>query len=105
MRTAPLWVATLLSACAPGGYREPEDSAALARDISDRNVETRVRIALAKDPQTAPYDAIRVRCMAGRVTLSGTVDRAQARTRAVHLARECEGVAEVVDRLSPTSSG
>ncbi len=95
----------LLAACAPRGYREPGDSAALERDISDRNIETRVRMALAKDPQTAPYDSIRVQCAGGIVTLEGAVGRVEARTRAVHIARECEGVIEVVDRLSPTASG
>ena len=95
----------LLAACSPRGYRDPEDSAALERDISDRNVETRVRMALARDPQTAPYDSIRVRCAGGTVTLEGAVGRVEARTRAVHIARECEGVVDVVDRLSPTSSG
>ena len=95
----------LLAACSPRGYRDPEDSAALERDISDRNIETRVRLALAKDPQTAPYDAIQVRCEKGIVTLEGAVGRTEARERAVHIAREAEGVVDVVDRLSPTSSG
>ena len=95
MRAVPLLV--LLAACAPRGYREPEDSAALERDISDRNIETRVRIALAKDPQTAPYDSIRVRCRNGIVTLDGAVDRAEARDRAAHVARGCDGVRGVIN--------
>ncbi len=95
MRAVPLLV--LLTACAPRGYREPEDSAALERDISDRNIETRVRIALAKDPQTAPYDSIRVRCKNGIVTLEGAVDRAEVRDRAAHVARGCDGVRDVIN--------
>ncbi len=97
MRAVPLLV--LLTACAPRGYREPEDSATLERDISDRNIETRVRMALAKDPQTAPYDSIRVRCENGIVTLEGAVERAEARDRAAHVARGCDGVRGVLNRM------
>ena len=89
----------LLAACAPSGYREPEDSAELERDISDRNLESRVRIALSRDPQTAPYDSIEVRSEGGVVTLDGRVAREAARARAVQVARECDGVVDVVDRL------
>ncbi len=97
MRAFPMLL--LLAACAPRGYREPEDSAALERDISDRNIETRVRMALAKDPQTAPYDTIRVRCKNGIVTLEGAVDRAEVRDRAAHVARGCDGVRGVLNRM------
>lgn len=95
----------LLAACAPRGYRDPQDSEAMERDIADRNIETRVRMALAKDPETAPYGSIRVQCSGGVVALEGVVAREAARVRAVHVARECAGVVAVVDRLSPTSSG
>lgn len=97
MRVVPLLL--LLGACAPRGYRDPEDSAALERVVSDRNIETRVRMALSKDPQTAPYDSIRVRCENGIVTLEGAVDRAEARDRAAHVARGCDGVRGVLNLM------
>ncbi len=89
----------LLAACAPNGYREPQDSAELERDIADRNIESRVRIALSRDPQTAPYDSIRVRSEGGVVALDGKVAREAARARAVQVARECDGVVDVIDGL------
>ena len=58
-----------------------------------------MRIVLGEDPQTAPYDTIRVSCDDGVVTLSGTVDRRAVRRRAVDLAAGCEGVRDVEDRI------
>jgi len=83
-----------LVACSRG-YRDPEDSAALEREIDDENVATRVRLALGQDPVTAPYAKIRVSCAGRVVTLQGSVDRAAVRQRAVEIARASDGVLEV----------
>lgn len=93
----------LLALACSGGYRTPEDSAPMQRRIGDRNVETRVRVALARDPETAPYDAILVRCEDGVVTLEGSVDRPEVKRRAVAVAGACEGVERVDDLIVPTA--
>ncbi|MGH7163281.1 MAG: BON domain-containing protein [Planctomycetota bacterium] len=95
-----LLFAALLAACAGSGYRDPEDSETMAHVILDRNVATRVRMALARDPMTAPYEGIAVRCEAGVVTLEGGVDRGAVKSRAMEIARRCEGVRSVEDRLT-----
>ena len=90
-------VLLLLAACS--GYRRPGDSDYVRSGIDDRNIATRVRIVLGEDPQTAPYDSIRVSCEKGVVTLTGTVDRRAVRRRAVDLAEGCEGVRDVENRI------
>ena len=97
--------AVLLLVAACRGYRDPGDSEPLRRDIEDSNVASRVRIALGEHPETAPYDTIRVSCEAGVVTLTGDVDRAPVRRRAVEIASSCEGVRSVRDRLTVTTRG
>jgi len=87
------------------GYRNPGDSEPLRRDIEDHNVASRVRIALGEDPQTAPYDGIRVSCAKGVVTLEGAVDRVDVRRRAADVASSCEGVRAVRDRLTVRRGG
>ncbi len=86
----------LLCACS-AGYRTPEDSEPMRRRIEDRNTASRVRVALARDPEAARYRSIRVRCENGTVTLEGSVDSAQAKARAVAVASRCEGVRRVTD--------
>lgn len=93
----------LVAACGTG-YRDREDSAAMGREIEDRNTASRVRIALAADPETATLDALRVTCIGGVVTLEGCVDRPGALRRAVEIAENCEGVRAVVDRLTVASA-
>ena len=90
--------ALCLVACTRG-YRDPEDSVALEREIEDENVATRVRLALGQDPVTAPYAEIAVSCAGRVVTLRGSVDRAAVRRRAVEIARACDGVLEVRDLI------
>ncbi|MGQ0614025.1 MAG: BON domain-containing protein [Planctomycetaceae bacterium] len=90
----------LLAAGCATGYRKPEESEPMARGIADRNVASRVRLALAEDPETAPYEGIDVRCEAGVVTLEGAVDRAAVKRRAAELARAVSGVARVDDRIT-----
>jgi hyperosmotically inducible protein len=90
----------LIAACSAPGYRDPGDSDEVREAIDDRNIASRVRIALARDPETAPYEHIRVACRRGVVTLDGEVDRPEVRLRAVRIARGCEGVKEVTDAIS-----
>lgn len=97
-RAALLLVAALLGGCATG-YRDPEDSEPMAREIEDRNVASRVRMLLGTDPETAPYPSIRVACENGVVTLEGSVDREAVKRRAVELAKTARGVGRVRDRI------
>lgn len=92
----------LVAACS--GYRTTKDSEPIRREIGDQNIATRVRVVLGEDPETAPYDTIKVSCERGRVTLSGEVDRPSVKRRAVELAQGCAGVRDVKDRITVRSS-
>ena len=97
--TRPALIGVLCLVACARGYRDPEDSAALEREIEDENVATRVRLALGQDPVTAPYAEISVACAGRVVTLQGNVDRAAVRHRAVEIARASAGVLEVRDLI------
>jgi osmotically-inducible protein OsmY len=90
----------LLAAACSRGYRDPGDSAELERAIDDKNLATRVRVALGEDPQTAPYDMIVVSCEEGVVTLAGPVDRAQVKRRAAEVAQTVGGVVRVENEIN-----
>ncbi|MHC4932023.1 MAG: BON domain-containing protein [Planctomycetota bacterium] len=93
----------LLFACGTG-YRSSDDSEPMRLEIEDSNIASRVRVALARDAETAPYTSIKVDCAKGVVTLVGEVDRQRIRVRAVEIAEVCEGVLSVNDRITVASS-
>jgi osmotically-inducible protein OsmY len=94
----------LLAACS-AGYRTAEDSQELRRDLDDRTIESRVRIALGRDPETAD-EAIEVYCQEGIVYLRGSVRRAAAADRATSIAASVEGVVRVIERITrPSANG
>lgn len=66
---------------------------------TDPGVTTAVKAKLAADDVVKAYK-IDVDTRGGVVTLSGTVDTAQARTRAVEVARTTTGVTGVQDQLA-----
>jgi hyperosmotically inducible protein len=68
---------------------------------SDPGITTAVKTKLAADDVVKAY-RIDVDTTEGVVTLSGAVDTPAARERAVQLARNTEGVANVVDNLTVT---
>ena len=68
---------------------------------SDPGVTTAVKSKLAADDTVKAY-RIDVDTKDRVVTLSGAVDTASAKARAVELAKNTEGVTEVVDRLTVT---
>ena len=103
MRVAALLLLVACAAACSRWYRSPEDSEEMEGEISDRNVETRIRLALLDDRLTEPYTQIRVRCKDGVVTLTGVVDRAEVHNRAVQIARAARGVRDVRDSISTTS--
>jgi len=91
-----------LAACS-AGYRTEEDSQELRERLDDRTIESRVRIALGRDPETAG-ESIEVFCHGGVVYLRGSVVRPAAAYRAVSVASGVEGVRRVVDGISGPSS-
>jgi osmotically-inducible protein OsmY len=102
MRAGRLFILALLPlACR--GYRDPEDTEELEEDIRDKNLATKVRLALGQDPVTAPYQAIRVRCKDGEITLTGSVDKRKVKRRAEEVARAVSGVREVDNEISLSS--
>ena len=74
---------------------------AVACSSSDPGVTTAVKSKLAADDTVKSY-RIDVDTKDAVVTLSGAVDTAAARQRAVELARSTEGVRDVVDQLTVT---
>jgi hyperosmotically inducible protein len=66
---------------------------------SDPGVTTAVKTKLAADDTVKAYK-IDVDTKDGVVTLAGTVDTADAKTRAVEVARSTNGVTSVVDQLT-----
>jgi len=66
---------------------------------TDPGVTTAVKAKLATDDTVKAYK-IDVDTKDGVVTLSGTVDTAEAKTRAVEVARTTKGVSRVEDQLS-----
>ena len=106
MRAARLFILALLPlACR--GYRDPEDTEEMEEHIRDKNLATRVRLALGQDPVTAPYQAIRVSCAEGEITLTGRVDKRKVKRRAAEVARAVSGVRGVDNEItlsSPSSS-
>ena len=72
---------------------------AVACAQSDPGVTTAVKSKLAADDTVKSY-RIDVDTKDKVVTLSGAVDTADARTRAIEIARGTEGVKDVVDRLT-----
>ena len=66
--------------------------------IDDGVVSTRVKTALLRDDGT-PGTAIQVETFRGTVQLSGFVNTAAQKTRAVEIARATPGVASVVDNI------
>jgi hyperosmotically inducible periplasmic protein len=84
-------VAALSSAC--GGSR------VIRPATDDSGISTRVRTALLNDPQVAA-NGINVSASNGVVTLSGRVRSEAERDRAVAVARQTSGVADVRSELA-----
>ncbi|MEM8883445.1 MAG: BON domain-containing protein [Planctomycetota bacterium] len=95
---ARLSLLLLLVGCA-SGYRTEEDSKELRRELDDSTIESRVRMALASDPETTD-EPLEVTVVDGVVHLRGAVSRDPAAARAITLAREVDGVAKVADRIT-----
>lgn len=71
--------------------------------ITDEWIVTRIRTNIANDDALSGAD-IKVDAKNNVVTLTGTVPTAAARTKALAVAKEVEGVSRVVDKLKITPS-
>jgi len=95
--TAKLLLAAALAmatvACAPTRTRESTGEV-----VDDSVITTKVKAELVKDPDTKAHQ-INVETFRGTVQLSGFVDSAKARNKAVQIARNVSGVKEVKNSL------
>lgn len=89
-----------LIGCSSTPERGPAENAAATagRVVDDSIITGRVKAALIADPTTKAHQ-ITVETFNGTVQLSGFVDDAKAKARAVQVAKEVEGVREVKDDM------
>lgn len=97
MRKVKTCVALVSAVLLGGGSALADDRTARAV-IDDATVTTKVKAALIADPVTKAHQ-ISVDTYAGTVKLSGFVDGAAAKRRAVELAEDVEGAVSVEDSL------
>jgi osmotically-inducible protein OsmY len=93
-------IATLaVLASGPGALvATAQDAAATQAKPSDAQLSREIATKIANH-KTLSTDAIRVNVENGVVTLTGRVGTEAERTRAVQLARETDGVRQVIDQL------
>jgi osmotically-inducible protein OsmY len=89
---------------AAAGFASKGGKSAIGTDqsIEDSELAAKVGAAILADPQLGSQHII-VEADDAAVTLTGNVDSAALRERAVELAGSVEGVAQVQDRLEPRS--
>jgi hyperosmotically inducible protein len=80
------------------GARTAAAADATRRAVEDGTLTTKIKAKMALDDSVKALD-LDVDTSNGVVTVSGTVRTEAERTRALALARETEGVKQVVDRL------
>ncbi|MBI4696417.1 MAG: BON domain-containing protein [Gammaproteobacteria bacterium] len=89
----------LLALCAALAAPAPAaDTHTAGQILDDTVVTTKVKAALIADPITKAHQ-VTVNTYKGAVKLSGFVDTAEAKRRAVEVARNVEGAATVEDDL------
>jgi osmotically-inducible protein OsmY len=100
--------ATAIAGCASTGDQESQAAAQKESDAADQQtagevvddsvVTAKVKARLVDDPVTKAYQ-INVETFKGTVQLSGSVDSAEARSRAAQLAQAVGGVKDVKNSL------
>lgn len=96
--TAALIVAAVMSAGLLSGCASTSNQQSTGQAIDDGVVTAKVKAKLIEDPVTKAHQ-INVETFKGTVQLSGFVESTQARTRALQLARDVDGVKQVKDAL------
>ena len=90
---AALMAATLVVGCSSTPTQQSADEA-----VDDGVVTAKVKAALVADPVTKAHQ-INVETFKGTVQLSGFVETDEARSRALQLARDVDGVKRVKDAM------
>ena len=96
--TAALIVAAVMSTAVIAGCAATPNSASTGQTIDDSVITAKIKAKLIDDPTTKAHE-ISVETFKGTVQLSGFVETAQERTRAVQVAKSVDGVKNVKDSL------
>jgi hyperosmotically inducible protein len=97
-RKPTAWILAALLASAVGGCTSTPAQQSAGQAIDDGVVTAKVKAALVEDPLTKAHQ-INVETFKGRVQLSGYVESDEARTRALQVAKDVEGVKNVKDAM------
>jgi hyperosmotically inducible protein len=89
---------------ASAGQKIDQASTELTEKAGDAAITAKVKAALIKEPGIKSA-SIGVDTTGGKVTLSGTVDTAENKTRAAEIAHEVAGVKSVENRLTVGATG
>jgi hyperosmotically inducible protein len=100
---AALLVAALMGTAIIAGCSSTPTQQSTGQAIDDGVVTAKVKAKLIEDPVTKAHQ-INVETFKGRVQLSGFVESNQARTRALQLAKDVDGVKQVTDALEVRKS-
>lgn len=101
-QVAAAMLAALLGSAIAGCTSTPTQQSA-GQAIDDGVVTAKVKAKLVQDPVTKAHE-INVETFKGTVQLSGFVESDEARTRAVELAKDVDGVKQVKDALEVRKS-
>ncbi|MBM0103631.1 BON domain-containing protein [Steroidobacter sp. S1-65] len=101
--TAALLLAAIMASTVVGCSSTPTQQST-GQAIDDGVVTAKVKAKLIEDPVTKAHQ-INVETFKGTVQLSGFVETDQARTRALQLARDVDGVKSVKDALEIRKGG
>ncbi|HEU4653899.1 MAG TPA: BON domain-containing protein [Steroidobacteraceae bacterium] len=101
-QVAAAMLAALLGSAFAGCTSTPTQQSA-GQAIDDGVVTAKVKAKLVQDPVTKAHE-INVETFKGTVQLSGFVESDEARTRAVELAKDVDGVKQVKDALEVRKS-
>jgi osmotically-inducible protein OsmY len=97
-KTAALLLAAWMAATVVVGCTSTPTQQSAGQAVDDGVVTAKVKAALVADPVTKAHQ-INVETFKGTVQLSGFVETDEARTRALQLTRDVEGVRKVKDAM------
>ena len=96
--TSALMVAAMMGTAVIAGCISTPGQQSTGQAIDDGVVTAKIKAKLIEDPVTKAHQ-INVETFKGTVQLSGFVETTQARTRALELAKQVDGVKQVKDAL------
>ena len=96
--TAAALLAALMASAVVAGCSSTPTQQAAGEAVDDGVVTAKVKAALVADPVTKAHQ-INVETFKGTVQLSGFVESDEARSRALQLARDVDGVKKVKDAM------